>query len=291
MGPTLTAATLWIATAVTWGVPGGLAVGIDPADGPRGLIRVYAPFLGHGPGRVLNFTAVEPVVNGKRGYSELESSAIDGKPGLVFTASATVGREVLRVRFSGERFGNGARSVIEVRLRRARPREVEIAVNAAPGSARTSSCILTATMGNFARLRRIRLRDGVAVAGSLWTGSGPDPNGFFPHRKWPADRLPVSQGRVELAAAPDETDPAAATYDGSVDPWWRYTGIPARQVWRTRAVPGLVARVNARSAYYGTNAPIPGGLAFENVEFEAPFRPGQVFTFSVEPLVHDGAPR
>src|SRR5262245_8183439 len=29
-----------------WGVPGGIAVGLWPARGPRGLLRIYAPYLG-----------------------------------------------------------------------------------------------------------------------------------------------------------------------------------------------------------------------------------------------------
>jgi hypothetical protein len=39
----------------TWGIKGGIAVGLWPNGGPRGLIRVYTPYLGQGPHRVMNF--------------------------------------------------------------------------------------------------------------------------------------------------------------------------------------------------------------------------------------------
>jgi hypothetical protein len=61
-----------------WGIKGGIAVGLWPTPGPRGLIRVYAPYLGSDRLRPINFVAVEPVANRSRGLSELEKSALDG---------------------------------------------------------------------------------------------------------------------------------------------------------------------------------------------------------------------
>jgi hypothetical protein len=282
-------ATGWIAAAALWGHPGGLAVGLEPADGPRGLIRVYAPYLGHGPGRVVNFIAIEPRVGGARGYSELESSPADGGPGLVITAGPPIAtRDRLAVQFRIERFANGARPVVTAVFDRRRPREVEFTVSASAGSAPMDACILTATMGNYARLRRLALRGGRADAAALWAGAAADPYGFLPHREWPAARLPRDGGSVVLAAEPDEADPGAAPCDPAVDPWWRWTGRRARQLWRAPPARGLVGRVNARTTYYGTAAPIPGGTAFENLEFEAPYRPGQAFAFRVEPLPDEG---
>src|SRR5260370_33582999 len=57
-----------------WGVKGGIAGGVWPNGGPRGLIRVYTPYLGQRRHPVMNFVAVEPVVRGSRGLSELEAS-------------------------------------------------------------------------------------------------------------------------------------------------------------------------------------------------------------------------
>src|SRR5438874_651509 len=38
-----------------WGVKGGLSVSLWPTGGPRGLIRVYAPYLGQRFPRMVNF--------------------------------------------------------------------------------------------------------------------------------------------------------------------------------------------------------------------------------------------
>ncbi len=64
-----------------WGIKNGIAIGLWPTRGPRGLIRVYAPYLGHKPQRVVNFIAVEPIVDEKRGFSELEKSDFDNIQG------------------------------------------------------------------------------------------------------------------------------------------------------------------------------------------------------------------
>ena len=64
-----------------WGIKGGIAVGLWHNGGPRGLIRIYTPYLGQGRGRVMNFVAVEPIARGSRGLSELEASTLDRVPG------------------------------------------------------------------------------------------------------------------------------------------------------------------------------------------------------------------
>jgi hypothetical protein len=45
----------------------------------------------------------------------------------------------------------------------------------------------------------------------------------------------------------------------------------------------VVVRVNGRTTYWGGNAPIPGGVSYENFELEAPFTAGQEFWFGVTP--------
>src|SRR5690242_1556580 len=69
-----------------WGHAEGLQIGLAPLPGPRGLIRVYTPYLGHPHGRMVNYVAVEPIPAGtsERGFSELETSALDGEPGKRF---------------------------------------------------------------------------------------------------------------------------------------------------------------------------------------------------------------
>src|ERR1035437_308508 len=65
-----------------WGVRGGLLWAVPPggfrlASGPQGLIRVGYPISINGGYDLINFIAVEPIVNGQRGFSELELSALD----------------------------------------------------------------------------------------------------------------------------------------------------------------------------------------------------------------------
>jgi len=68
-----------------WGIRGGLLWAVAPAGfrpgEPRGLIRLGYPVLPQGRYDLINFIATEPIVKGRRGFSELESSRLDGVPG------------------------------------------------------------------------------------------------------------------------------------------------------------------------------------------------------------------
>ena len=66
-----------------WGFADGIRVGINPPGRPRGLLDIYAPYLGAGDMTIINYIAMEPIVasSQNRGYSELESSALDGVQG------------------------------------------------------------------------------------------------------------------------------------------------------------------------------------------------------------------
>ena len=299
----------WLRPAVTddgtpvpaWGHAEGLRVALWPAPGPRGLVRVYAPYLGNPQDHVINFIAVEPVVAGRRGFSELEVSGLDrtrGKrlwsadeasgaaPGQ--TPSPARGRieregdvETLTVFVFVEPFENGARPYLRLTFRSDRPEEVGLAAYAQPESARMDACILTATMGNYARLRRLHLKDRVATAGALW----PDfrGNGFAPHARFPLEQLfRMPDGSAIVAAAPDEPNPADADYALFTPAWWKYRGAVATQYWRAPDPhSNLAAQVNGRTTYWGWHTAIPGGVAFENFELVAPFVAGQTFHFGV----------
>jgi hypothetical protein len=259
-----------------WGNKEGLRLGLAPTPGPPGLLRVYAPYLGQAYPRVVNFIAVEPIVAGRRGFSELESRAI-------VAGETKVEKKTLTVRFTVETLANGARPIIEAVFHAERPYEVTLRCLAAPGSAVMERCILTATMGNYGRLRRLFLKGRVVEAKALWPTLAPDRLGFEPHRSFPAHELVRRGNELVLAAETDEAELLAATYAPNTFPGWFYEGKPARHIWRTKDVPGLVARVNARRTYWLSEAAIPGGLAFENIELDAPFVSGQEFTFAIEP--------
>ncbi|MFW6162435.1 MAG: hypothetical protein ACODAJ_06670 [Planctomycetota bacterium] len=287
-----------------WGIRDGIRVGLWPTPGPRGLIRIYAPYLGHPPRRMINYIAVEPNVGKIRGYSELESSRREGLRGkAMWTADAREpeprprtptrpargrirkvdGAETLTFFLFVEPFRNGARPIVEATLRNDQRQDVAFRVFAAKGSAPMQACVLTATMGNYARLRHLWLRGEVVDARRLWPTPTINRFGFTGHRQWGLERMLVVDGRAIVAAMPDEADPASAAYAKSVPRAWRYRGEVATQYWRARAQKGLVVQVNGRKTYWASQAPIPGGIAYENFELVAPFADGQTFVFGVSP--------
>jgi len=266
-----------------WGVDGGIAIGLWPMSGPRGLIRIYAPYLGHPPGRMINYVAVEPLIGGRRGLSELEQSALDGAPGKRMWTTATLERsprpelpwrpvrpklhrigkaEAMTFFVCVEPFAGGARPIVQVTLRQDRPYEVAFRTFTATGGAKMDACDLTATMGNYARLRRLWLKGGAVEAEKLWPGfvpRGPRLGGFARRRRWGAARMVAIGGEAIVSATPGEADPAGAAYDPNVPGPWRYRGRPAVQYWITRQRSGLVVGVNGRTTYWNSRAAIPGG--------------------------------
>jgi hypothetical protein len=289
----------------TWGIKGGIAVGLWPNPGPRGLIRIYTPYLGQPRLVPLNFIAVEPKIGGVRGLSELEPSHLDqGAQGkamwsgdsrdeaLVSTPpwrpargriNTEEGHKVLSVFLGVERFNHGVSPVVEIRLREDRPHEVGFRVFSRPDGKAMRSCILSATMGNYARLRRLYLKDHVEVSHRVYELFLPVFAGFAAHREWGIGQLLARDGEVIAASTPDEADPVQARYSADVARHWHYQGIVATQYWRAKVAPGLVVRVNGRKTYWASDAPIPGGVAYENFELEVPFHPGQEFWFGATP--------
>ena len=286
-----------------WGVKDGIAVGLWPLRGPRGLIRVYAPYLGNPPGHVINFIAAEPIVGAKRDLAELQPSDLDGVPGKRMWTAAEMkdgaapgvpwepaqpaftrvdGGEAMTFFVFIERFQNGGRPIVQVILRKNRPREVSFRLFAAKDSAAMKSCVLSATMGNYARLRRLWLKDEVFEPARLWpdfTGADPREDGFTGRKQWGLERMARLGGDAIVAATPDESYPQNATYAPHTAATWRYQGQRATQYWKAKAAPGLVVKVNGRRTYWSSRAEIPGGIAFENFELVAPFAPGQELTY------------
>ncbi len=289
------AAPEWIRAAsdadgLSWGIRGGLVwgipVGVRPAGGPRGLIRLRYPTLAEGRLDLINFIAVEPIVGGSRGFSELERSRLDDAPGLrLWTENAPASKtdaERLSVLVRVEKFANGARVALAVTQRSAAPDEIELTIRAEADSAPLEYCILTATMGNKARTRLLWLKNEVASSLKLY----PDYKeaAFAPHVVFGLDRLTrTAAGEVLVAVTTDETDPAAVVpFPGR--PNWRYAGFPVTQYWKKPAGAwrdDLQAAVNGRYTYWMSRRPIPGGIAFENFELRERFHAGQRFVFGI----------
>jgi hypothetical protein len=280
-------------TQCRWGIAGGLQFAIPPAeDGPRGLIRLLYPTLPGGKYDLVNFIAIEPIVGGSRGYSELEKSDLDRAPGKRLWVEAaerrgtidspSPGVEHLRVVVQVERFHNGAEVRLLLEQRSDRPDEVAITILPEPASVEMQSCILTATMGNKARARLLWLRGHTVRSLDLY----PDYRDvhFAPPTTFSWKDLTVNgDGDLLVAITTDEPNPAEVRPFPDSDAWY-WGGRKVTQYWRMPRgtwADDLHAAVNARFTYWQSRRPIPGGIAFENFELRERFRPGQQFIFGI----------
>ncbi len=205
------------------------------------------PTSTNGGYNLVNFIAVEPIVNGRKGFSELELSALDdargkriwavGETNLASDASTLVpgrlsqpspGVEELEVTVRVEPFDNGARMRLAVSQRSDAPDEIRLAVHSDPGSVPIEYCILTATMGNLARTRLLWLKDEVVSSLKLYPHH--KGNDFAPHHVYPLDRLArTAAGDVLVALTTDEEDPASV-YPFPGRRAWHYGGCKVTQV-------------------------------------------------------------
>ena len=290
------------------GFKDGIRIGLWPAaDGPRGIIRIYAPYVfPAGKQRpLINYIAIEPIVSGHRSHSELEHSALDsahgkrlwfaseveqtpkqklpwecvaGKTGTIRAGNREI--RTLSIVINIEKLDNGAQPAIVASFREDRPNEVTFRVYATKESAAMQSCVLTSTMGNYSRARLLWLKDEVVDSRKIWPGyTGSD---FVSTPDYAMDKiLKGKDGTLAVAITPSETDLPAAQVERK---WWYFDGRVATQFWRKYAdtVKSPVAvRVNGRAVYYGTNAPLPGGIAFENFELIEKYQPGVESVFGV----------
>jgi hypothetical protein len=288
-----------------WGIAGGLLFGIHPGDQkgdgePRGLIRIYSPVLPGGKYDLINFIAIEPIVDGRRGFSEMEHSRLDRMQGKrIWTAADSAaprdtvkiepgkitrlpnGAEQLQLTLRCEKFDNGAHVYLVITQRSDLPDEIELTLHAEPGGKTPESVMLSATMGNKARARLLWLADGPKSAQQLYPGfSG---NGFAGDSVFGFRQLhQTADGDVLVAITTDEANPAAAKI-ADMDGWY-YAGRKVTQYWRKPKgtfADHLQAVVNARYLYWGLNQPIPNGPAFENFELRQPFLNSQRIRFGV----------
>lgn len=290
-----------------WGIEGGLKFALYPSGftggdgGPRGLIRLGYPTLPNGGYDLINFIAVEPIVDGRKGFSELEKSSLDKKNGKLFwtgdisapaiesphfdagkISTIAPGVEELSVVVFVEKFNNGAHVRLKLSQRSDAPDDLKLTVEAEPDSAPIEMCILTATMGNKARTRLLFLADG--PVSSLQIYSNYRDIHFADHHIFNLDRLHrASNGDVFVAITNDESEPSTVQPFGR-PAFWDYKGTKVTQYWRKPAAeisPKLSAVVNARFTYWMGRQPIPGGIAFENFELREPFQSGQSFVFGI----------
>ena len=265
------------------------------------------PIATNGGYNLVNFIAVEPIVRGQRGFSELEPSALDHARGKRLWAAGdtnlpaglaadapqqplvpgwlsrpSLGVEQLNVTVRVEPFDNGARLHLLISQRSDAPDEIQLAVHTDPGSAPLDYCILTATMGNLARTRLLWLKDEAVSSLKLYPEHKGE--GFAPHQLYPLDRLArTMQGDVVVAVTTDEDDPASV-YPFPGRQLWHYGGFKVSQYWKKSlgsVRDDLHVAVNARYTYWQSSRPIPGGVAFENFELRERFYEGQVFIFGI----------
>ncbi|MPY90797.1 MAG: hypothetical protein GEU99_23155 [Luteitalea sp.] len=290
--------------ALIWGRRDGLIFGLPSPGGlrgPRGLIRVGV--LGKdGQPELINFIAIEPVVKGvgtrqsRMAFSELEMSKLDprrrGKrlwteqwAGELTTLPARPEPiQQLSVRIEVERFtANGAHVFVTARMSSDRPQELQLAVRHHDDSVPIEELTVTATMGNYERLRQLWLRDRLVDSRELYAEYTGD--GFIDRENYPRDEmLTYGDGDALVLATTNEEEPASVKVPAK--PWWTYTSIKLTQYWRVPAwhiQPDLRVKVNGRRVYWNSTDPIPGGPSFENFEVRQRYVPDQMFIFGLTP--------
>jgi hypothetical protein len=292
-----------------WGFVQGMQVGIWPLAGPRGLIEIYTPYLRQPAGMIMNYLAIEPIPFGtsERVFSELENSNIDHQRGKIFWSSNDTildnaeqaahpipargvrgydkdGERTLSVYIFVEPFNNGTNAYVRLRFREAHLYEVEVSTYTYGNSIVPDYMVVTATMGNKARLRELHLKDGIRTAKDCWPKY--NGKGFAPHVQIPMEELLTpTDGTVWFVATPNEINPAATELLPGTPSHWRYYGEKATQYWEyAKANERTVGVVNGRCVYWAGQSPIPGGIAFENFELNTPYHWGDTFVFGISPL-------
>jgi hypothetical protein len=296
-----------------WGRRDGIVFGlISPGGmrGPRGLIRIGIYAHGLAAPQLLNFVAVEPVVTGtvprgdRMAFSELEQSALDpgqrgkrmwvhqdaaaqpdvtGKFETIKLGTETVER--LSVRIDVERFtANGAHVYVIASIDSNHPYEVRLTPYAEQDSKPLQELTLTATMGNFERLRLLWLKNGVVDSRKLFSDYGG--TDFVEKENYPLQQmLRTVDGDAIVFCTPSESSPSQTP--GNETAHWVYPLPRFTQYWRVPArdvQPDLRVRVNARRVYWQSQIPVFGGIAFENFEVRQRYVAGQSFIFGLTQL-------
>ncbi len=298
---------------LVWGRRDGIVFGLwseGGIKGPRGLIRIALFTPDSAEPQLLNYIAVEPVVRGpgsrfdRMAFSELEMSQLDpgqrgkrmwvddsegtsnlsaqGELQTLHAGKATVER--LSVRIDVERYiANGAHVYLIASVDSDHPSELRLSVLAEKDSPLLEEMTVTATMGNYERLRLLWLKDNVVNSHLLF----PDYNGnaFIEKESYPLNEMLRSgDGDAIVFCTSDESSPRESP--GNETAHWKYTLPKLTQYWRVPGQdvqPDLRVRVNARRVYWASQAPVLNGIAFENFEVRERFVPGQTFVYGITP--------
>jgi hypothetical protein len=309
-----------------WGIRNGMVVGLWPASlegnaissdgGPRGLLRIGYEYKGSV--YLINFIAVEPRVDGDMEFSEVSPSQVDRKLGKYFWASDSVDignykphafargvvthpdathpeTEELSVYILMEKFIDGAHPYLKLSIRSDNPGELGIQVFNFGNSAAMERCALSATMGNYSRLRLLYLKDKVIDSRKIFSGYSDiefDEKKPYPNAKM----LRNKSGDPIVIAESNESFNELALWPQTLayqSKWqWRYRPFyKLSQYWRVDAAgydSSLQVRVNGRSKYWAGGSDdrakyisIPGGAAFENFELRESYHNGQKFYFGL----------
>ena len=207
---------------LVWGHKDGLVFGLPSPGGlpgPRGLIRVGIFSKDHARPELVNFIAIEPVITGpgsrrsRMAFSELEPSGLDpGQRGKRLTLKdAHVSTEELTVIIDVEPFSaNGAHVFVTASMSRGRPNELRLSVNAHPDSAPIEELTLTATMGNFEKLRVLWLKDRTIRSDQLYAAYSED--NFVEHENYTLDEmLRTADGDAIVFATSNEASPSSVS--------------------------------------------------------------------------------
>lgn len=308
-----------------WGIHDGIVfslwpTGVETGDigigGPRGLLRVGYEYKGKI--YLINYIAIEPIVDGKIEFSEISPSNTDGKWGKLIWASdnarndaynpTTISHgvishpdpnhpqiEQLTLFVFMEQYLDKASPFFKISIRSDKPEEICFEINNKANSAKLDRCALTATMGNYSRLRLLHLSHEVVDSRKLYAGF--DGIDFIEKDAYPVTKmLKLKDGSPIALATQNESLPELNAWPNDSAYYtkrgWRYRpDFKLTQYWRKDGSTydaSLQVRVNGRAKYWAVASrdpknyvPVPGGAAFENFELREKYYPGQKFIYGL----------
>jgi hypothetical protein len=232
----------------------------------------------------LEMSELDPGQRGKRMWADPGASVPDGIPSgtleTIHVGNATVER--LSVRINVERFtANNAHVYVIASIDSDHPEELRLSTYAESDSPPLDELTLTATMGNYERLRLLWLNDRVVDSRQLFGSySG---NGFDEAYNYTLGEM-LRSGDADSIVFCSSNEAAPEDTPGNSTAHWVYTLPKFTQYWRVPGhdvQPDLRVRVNARRVYWASEAPVLGGIAFENFEVRQRYVPGQTFIYGI----------